>query len=222
MSDQPIPSHDGGVSALLARIRDDGVGAARDEAERIVRQANEEAAAIRARARADSDALLRSGREQIAVEQEAGREALRLAARDTLLELRAKIRREFELFVGKLVTSETCDVGFLRDLVLAVSGQLSETSLQGRDLQILLDPSLLNGEGSEELDHALACRALGISAAMLREGIELMPDQPGQRGARVRLVGENLELDLGDEAISRLLSRFLLPRFNHIVEDTAQ
>ena len=44
-----------GVQALIDRIRDDGVKAAKDEAARIVREAKEEAAAIMAKARKEAE-----------------------------------------------------------------------------------------------------------------------------------------------------------------------
>jgi V/A-type H+-transporting ATPase subunit E len=214
----------GGVEQLLARIRDEGVAAARQEAERILAQAKEEAASIRARARLEAESTVAEARAGIEVEQQAGKAALRLAARDTLLELHATIRRDFEYFVRRLVTRECCDVEFIRDLVLALAGQVSQRCIAGRNARIFVDADLLAAHAAEAdadsvLGAALNARTLELSAEMLREGIELIPATASGGGARVRLVDENLELDLGDEAISRLLMRFLLPRFRHIIEE---
>lgn len=219
--DQPQTS---GVQQLLERIRDEGVGAARREAERILSSAEEEAATLRARARAEAKALLDEAHEKVAVEQQAGREALQLAARDALLELRATIRDEFEAFVKRLVTRETCDTAFLRDLVLVIAGQSAERFLKSRRAQVLLNRDLLEPAAAEveeesEFGSELSGRTLEISAEVLRDGIELLPSSGLKAGARVRLVDEGLELDLSDEAISRMLMRFLLPRFRHIIDE---
>lgn len=214
----------GGVQQLLTRIRDEGVGAARKEAERILAQAREEAATMRAKARSEANTIIEHARNQVNIEQQSGKEALRLAARDTLLELRATVRRDFEEFVRHLVTRQTRDVGFLRDLIMVVAGQSAERFVNTKRAQIFVDKDLLGAKAAEGLEDTalgaeLSSRTLELSAEMLREGIELIPSHGPSGGARVRLVDEKLELDLSDEAISRMLLRFLLPRFRHIIEE---
>jgi V/A-type H+-transporting ATPase subunit E len=58
---------------------------------------------------------------------------------------------------------------------------------------------------------------LGISGDMLREGVDLKPSEDISGGIRIRLVGEDLEIDLSDQAISDLLLQNLLPRYRAIV-----
>ena len=58
---------------------------------------------------------------------------------------------------------------------------------------------------------------LGISGEMLEEGVDLKPSASIGGGIRIRLVGEDLEIDLSDEAISELLLQNLLPRYRAIV-----
>jgi V/A-type H+-transporting ATPase subunit E len=53
---------------------------------------------------------------------------------------------------------------------------------------------------------------------MLREGLTLVPDSEIEGGARVRLVQDQLEIDLSDRAISRLIAQRLLPRFRAILD----
>jgi V/A-type H+-transporting ATPase subunit E len=53
---------------------------------------------------------------------------------------------------------------------------------------------------------------------MLRDGVELIPANGLHGGARVRLVGEQLEIDLSDVAITHLLCQTMLPRFRRILE----
>jgi V/A-type H+-transporting ATPase subunit E len=52
---------------------------------------------------------------------------------------------------------------------------------------------------------------------MLREGVELKPSRDLNRGIRIRLIGEDLEIDLSDQALSDLLLENLLPRYRAIV-----
>ena len=52
---------------------------------------------------------------------------------------------------------------------------------------------------------------------MLREGVELKPSDELQGGIRVQLLGEDMEIDLSDEALSDMLLKYLLPRYRAIV-----
>ena len=46
----------------------------------------------------------------------------------------------------------------------------------------------------------------------------IIPSSEVEGGARVRVVGEDLEIDLTNEAISKLLLKHLLPRYRAILE----
>jgi len=59
---------------------------------------------------------------------------------------------------------------------------------------------------------------LGISDNMLRDGVEIIPSSDVTGGMRVRVVDQNLEFDLTNEAISKLLLKHLLPRYRSILE----
>ena len=92
-----------GVQDLIDRLRDQGVGAGRSEADRIVAEAREQAAQILAEARREADTLREQTRSDIEKEREAAQQALRLAARDTVLELLDGVARHFEQHVRRLL-----------------------------------------------------------------------------------------------------------------------
>jgi len=58
---------------------------------------------------------------------------------------------------------------------------------------------------------------LGLSGEMLEQGVDLKPSEDIGGGIRIRLVGEDLEIDLSDTAISELLLQTMLPRYRAIV-----
>ena len=58
---------------------------------------------------------------------------------------------------------------------------------------------------------------LMITSDMLREGVELIPADDVQGGVRVRVVDDDLEIDLTSDAIARLISRYMLPRFRALM-----
>ena len=53
---------------------------------------------------------------------------------------------------------------------------------------------------------------------MLREGIELKPMGDTTPGIRIRLVGQDVEIDLTERAVADLLLKHLLPRYRAVLE----
>lgn len=212
-SDEPAS----GVQALIARIRDRGVEAGRSEGERLLTEAQAEAARLVAEAEERAEALLAEARARIQSEEQAGLAALRMAARDTGLQLRQAVLAAFEEHVRRLVTEVTLDGSFLHSLVLTLAGQAADEHLGDKQVQIQV-AKFLAGDSDAELDEAERRAALAISSLMLREGVELIPTDKVRGGARVRVVGEELEIDLTDEAIATLLLERMIPRFRSILE----
>ena len=210
-----------GVKELIERIRDEGVHSARAEADRILAEAKARAARIVADAKAEAAAIKKEARASMEREQTATIEALRIAARDTELELRAAIMSGFEEHVRRLVTDVTTDGSVLRDMILVLSGRAADELLKDKDAVILV-PDRLADEVSAELDEFLRRSAGALSADVLRQGIELIPSSEVQGGARVRLVGEDLEIDMSNEALSEMMLKLLLPRYRKILVEAGQ
>jgi len=204
-----------GVQELIQRIRDQGVGAAQEEADRLLAEAKQKAADIVSKAKAEADAEKARARQEIEAHRAASLDALQLAARDTVLDLKARVIERFEEFVNRIVVSATRDEQLVRNVVLVIAGRAAEEFVQDKDIEIRISKALL-GEPTMEKEAKLSI--LGLSTEMLREGIELLPDESVEGGARVRLVEEKLEIDLSDKAVARLISQRLLPRFRSILE----
>jgi V/A-type H+/Na+-transporting ATPase subunit E len=207
-----------GLQALVGRIRDDAVKSGRDEAERIVAEARAQAAKILAEAKAEAESTIEKARAEIEAHRVASLEALKLAARDTELNLRSKVRASFETFVKRLVTSATRDEELIRAVVLVLAGHAVEEFIKDKEIQILISDVILGGQADERLRERGKQTILELSSDMLREGVELVPASDIQGGARVRLVQDKLEIDLTDEAVARMLYERTLPRFRAIVE----
>lgn len=210
----------GGVQELITRIRDDGVKAASEEADRVLADAKRRAEKIVSVAKAEAEALRKKTREDVAAEKAAAEGALKLAARDTRLQLEQAVLGSFEGWVRRLVTNFVADPENTRALILVLAGRAVEEFVKDGDRRILANEILLADpdENPELMDRARGA-VLGISGDMLRDGVELVPSSEVDAGAKVQLVGERLELDLTPETISRLLLRHMLPRFRGILED---
>ena len=219
MADPEVKSS--GVKELIDRIRDEGVQSARDEANRIIADAKAQAARIVADAKAEAAATVKDARAAMEREQTATIEALRIAARDTGLELRSAILSAFEEHVRRLVTDVTTEGNVLRDMILVLAGRAAEDFINDKDAVVLI-PKRLEDEVSAELEEFLKESAVAFSADVLRKGVELIPSSQVQGGARVRLVDEDLEIDLSDEALSEMMLKLLLPRYRKILAEAGQ
>ena len=210
-----------GVKELIDRIRDEGVQAARQEADRIITEAKAQAARIVSEAKAEAATLKKEAEAATQREQMAAIEALRIAARDTGLELRAAVMAAFEEHVRRLVTDVTSDGSVLRDMILVLAGRAAEDFIRDKDAAILV-PKHLADAATPELEEFLRRTAVALSADVLRKGIELIPSNEVQGGARVRLVDDDLEIDLSDEAVSEMMLKLLLPRYRKILAEAGQ
>lgn len=210
-----------GVQELIDRIRSEGVQSAQDEADRLLAQARAEAARMLAEATAEAAAMKRAAQEAIETERTAAIAALRIAARDTGLQLRTAVFSAFEEHVRRLVTDVTTDGSVLRDLIMVLAGRAASEVLEGQDAVILI-PGALSEEASVELEQFLRNSAAALSGQVLRQGIELIPSAEVRGGARVQLVGQDLEIDLSDEALSEMMLSLLLPRYRAILVEAGQ
>lgn len=220
MADLPnVPS---GVQELIGRLRDEGVKAGKQEAESVLQEARQQADQIVAQANAEADEIRDKARTEIEAERAASREAIQIAFRDTTLKLKSQVMAAFSDHVRRLVSMELRDKDFLRQAILAIFGQATQEVAKDQPVEVLVSEELfvtdekgsrLTEEGKERLRHMV----LGISGEMLREGVDLKPSGETNGGMRVRLVGEDLEIDLSDEALSELLLGYLIPRFRAIV-----
>ncbi len=208
-----------GVQDLIARIRDDGVQAGKEEAEQLRAHAQRQAARMIEDARADVEQMRQKARAEIQTEETAALEALKLAARDTGLRLEAEVVSAFESCVKRLVSPVAHDGSVIRALLLVLAGHAVEEFVKDEEIQILVSDLLFKeADESPALKKRVSHEVLGITGEMLREGVELIASSEVEGGARVRLVEENLEIDLTGDAIHRVLMKHLLPRFRRILE----
>src|SRR5260370_33468427 len=77
-----------GVEALIERLRSEGVGSGRAEAEKIVKDAQAEAQTILSKAKWEADHIVNRARTEATNLEKAGRQSLELAGRGTAIDLR--------------------------------------------------------------------------------------------------------------------------------------
>jgi V/A-type H+-transporting ATPase subunit E len=212
-----------GVEDLIERLRLEGVKAGRSEAERIVADAEARARWLVEQAQDEADNLIEKARSEANALRSSADDALQVAARDMLLSLRERLTHRFAGEVRRLVSEQLNDIAFLRRLILEVAGKQREVLDEGDQVEVLLpsralEVDELNEGGGGRSDGELTEFVLGITDAMLRDGVTLRVSDQGMEGISARLVDDEIQVDVTADAVAALLLEHLQPRFRALLE----
>ncbi|MFD2157689.1 hypothetical protein ACFSW8_02125 [Rubritalea tangerina] len=216
MSEVSTENTASGVKELIEKIRHEGVASAEKEAASILHDAKREAASIIASAKSDSAQMLEEARQTIETEKHATEEAIKLAARDTIKELGEGVSRAFDRQLQRFIHKELADETLLRELVIAIGGQASESVAQHDAVEVLLHYE----EGDEVAEKRIHDLIFHLSQESFREGMTLRPEACGQNGVTINIVGDDLRVEITEETLTELLTHQLLPRYRSILRST--
>jgi V/A-type H+/Na+-transporting ATPase subunit E len=212
-----------GVEALIERLRNEGVGSGRAEAEKIVKDARAEAQTILSKAKEEADQIVSRARTEAANLEKAGRQALEVAARDTALDLKNRLSQRAAREVKHLVGEEVQREEILEKLILEVAGQAREKTIGAGAVEILLPEKVVGLDDIAKDPAHLQASPLGrfaglVARNMLRQGVTLTGSPNVKAGIKVRLTDKGIDLDLSDKGIADLLLHHLQPRFRALLE----
>jgi V/A-type H+-transporting ATPase subunit E len=215
-----------GVESLIGRLRDDGIAEGRARADALVSEAQQQAADIVAAAHLEAEAVLRQAKEEAGKLRAAGEDAIRLALRDTMLSLEGDLVDRFQTMLRRLVKGTLQEPEFLKRLVLEVAGSAAP-SVAGRRAEVLLPATLVSLEDlrrspEEAKPGTLMHFVLSLGGGLLREGVTLGAAEDLEAGIRVKLVEDDMDVELTETAVSDLLVRHLLPRFRALLRGAVQ
>ena len=216
MTDQESTS---GVQELIDRLSQEGVAEGKQQAEKIVSDAQKKADDIIDSARQQANEILRQAREEADHFQKAGQEALRLAARDAVRDFGARIHDGLRNRLQELVQHQIKEPKLIKRMILEVSRRAT-AGLEGEEVEILLPPEIVTEEAARKKIQAgdrdtLTEFVQGLLGEDLRTGVAVNLGRG--TGMTVRVVNQNVEIDLTEESITDLLAQHLLPRFRAIM-----
>lgn len=213
------------LEALIARLRDDGVTAGRAEAERIVNEAEARARAIVDQAETSARAKLEATRKEVEGLRRGGEEALRAAARDTVLDLKGDLTRRFAEDVSKTVSNALRDEEMLKKMILAVVGRAREEGGVDRsaEVEVVLPRAVvglddLRRKPEELREGTLTHYVVATAGEMLRAGVSFGRADDDAEGLRVKLHDRGVSVDLTDTAVAAAILEHLQPRFRALME----
>ncbi len=210
-----------GVEGLIGRLRDQGIAQGRSQAEAVVTAAQQQAADIVAAAKREADTIGIKAKEEAAKLKAAGEDAVRLAIRDATLALEGDVLKEFVTRLRRLVKGVLADPAFLQRLILEIAGQAAP-AVSGKSAEILLPADLVSLEDlrrkpEEAKPGTLMHFVLSMGGGMLRDGMRFGVTDDGEAGIRVRLVKDDVQIDLTETAVTDTLLRHMLPRFRALL-----
>jgi len=210
-----------GVDKLIDRLRDDGIAQGRSQAQALVTAAQKQASDIVATAQRQADSILVNAKEEAGKLKAAGEHAVALAMRDTILSLEGEVVKEFRNELVQLIKGLLADPAFLQRLILEVASKAAPAST-GKRVELLLPAEIVSLEDLQRKPEqatpgTLMHFVLSLGGGMLREGISFGVTDDGEAGIRVRLVDDDVRIDLTESAISELLLRHMLPRFRALL-----
>ena len=213
-----------GVKALIDRLRNEGVSAGRSEADRIVAEAQARANDLVAKAEAKAKHMVDEAQKETEALKSAANDALEVAARDTMLNLRAQIASRLDDEVTRLLSEATADPEMLQQMIIEVAGRARRGANVDAEkkVEVILPETVVGVEElrqkPEELkEGTLTHFVLAAAGNVLRKGVEFS-SAPGFGGIKLRLVESNVEIDLTDQAIAGALLEHLQPRFRAVME----
>jgi len=225
MNQQHSKATSSGVENLIQRLRDQGVEAGQERAEKIVLDAQKRAEWIIEEAELEAKQLLDEAKKQSDALRIAGEDALKLATRDALLKLRDTLLGSFSKEVQRVVGQKMDQEVFLERLILQLAGKVREDlDLDAKENISMFLPN--NPVGVDELKNnpeelkagTLTHFTAAIAADMLRKGVSIQVSDDVSRGLSVRLKDDDMVVDFTDETLSALLLEHLQPRFRTLLQ----
>ena len=217
-----------GVEALIARLKDDGVRAGRDQADEIIENARNRADQLLAEAHAEATNIVAGARAEAERLKTASDEAIQIAMRDTVLGFREEIQGILTQRVQRLVSEQMVDGALLEKLIVQIAARSIELAgvHESSDVEIQLPARPLGIEELKRdpraLQDALSRLAKQIAGETWREGVTLAASADNQGGLRVLVKDKEIEIDLTPEALTDLLLQHLQPRFRALMHGIIQ
>lgn len=209
------------VQSLIDRLRDDGIKAGNEEAQKLISSAEQKASEIVHKAKEEASRLNQKAVEDIRSEREAANEALRIALRDAQNMLREQVTSNFAVQLKRMISQKLKDTSFLKEMILAVAGRVAKDINMTSNAEVLLSQAWLQEtEPSEQLEVAQKEQDTFIAELtkeMVNEGIAINIQEMKASGFKIFLKDQEIELDLTDDALSEMILKYLSPRFRALL-----
>ncbi len=210
-----------GVQELIETLRNQGVNSGREAADKIVADAENRAAELIDDAENRAATIVSKAREEAEFITRAGTEALQLAERNAILELKDFLLGKFSKQIQAVVSTSMNQEELLKQMILEVA---SENKLSGENnLEVILPRKVIGVDELREKPELLKAGglmefAMKQTSNMLQDGVTFSVGSSTQTGIGFRLKDKDIEVELSEDAVSEVLLKHLQPRFRALLE----
>ena len=188
------------LKELVEKIKSEGIKSAEEQAEQIIGAAEKRASGIILKAEEDAKEIVTRAENAAANSERAGKEALKQAGRDLILNVQARIIDLFKAIVIK-ETGRALSENILAEIISTVAKNWTDKGID--ELQVLI-----SGEQGKKLEDYLMSKL----AADFKKGVEILPLPGSAAGFRISEKNGSAYYDFTDRGIAELLIEYLNPR----------
>ena len=196
------------VQGLLDKIHNDGIAKAEQEKEAIIAAAKEEAARIVAEAKEQAENLKKSAQTEAQTGQDKANDAIRQAARDAVIALKAdllaKLNAVVHSCIGDAMTPEV-----MKQIVLTMAQSYAKDANAGESLEVLISKQ------EQEQTQAFLKEQL-LKELKANPVIELTTDF--NSGLQISFRNSDVYFDFSDDALAEVICRFVGPKLTSVIK----
>lgn len=224
-----------GVQSLIDRLHEDGVNQGKSAGKKIVAEAESRAEWILQQAQEEAIRIRDVAEKEARFITESGAGALEMAYRDIFISLKNNLLDQFSSRIQSVVSRALSDEDLLKSMILEISnGIVKNATRSGKSendvtnnmaskVELLLPKEIIGLEDLRENPNQLKDSPLLDFIAtqtmlMLENGVTIGAGAHHDTGIVVRMNKGEVELELTDQALSRLLLQHLQPRFRALIE----
>ena len=191
------------LQGLLDRIQNEGIAKAEAEKTKIVDDAKAEAAKIVAAAKAEAASIVKKANEEAEISVAKGNDAIKQAARDVLIALRADIEARLKVLVSESVGDAMTPETMSRIILEMVKAYSVKNPSGDATVELLL---------SQKDADAMTALFKGSLLAQLKADPVIRISSDVSAGLQIGFKGTDVFLDFSDEALADVICAYVGPK----------
>lgn len=194
------------IKELLEKIQREGIKAAEDKAQAILKEAESKAQAMIKEAQKEAQLIALAAEDRAAKLEESGRASLKQAGRDVLLSLKAEING----MLGRLVTERVRQALSAEELSQILGRLIKEAGTQDRPEIVVT----MSKEDSDKLEKGF----LAELRSNARKGIKLAASDSMRGGFTISFDSGKSLFDFTDKALAEYIMSLLSPKLAEVLD----
>lgn len=195
------------VKKICEVLREETIVPAKKQGDQIVAKARADAEKIIEAAKSEASKMIKEAERKIEEKKNVFQASMNLAAKKSLDTLKETIeKRLFDPQLSELIGEKTRDPKVVTQLIQALVVGIEKEGIEG-DLRAIvsraIDIDALNKELTSQVIKRLKSQSIEVGEI--------------KGGAQIKIVDQNITIDLSDEALKELLARFVRDDFRSLI-----